>query len=270
MTSFAPVGPLSILRTLPSSLGDYHLLIAPKILEAEDEYRAFFGNFDQFVIVDNGVIELGYPLDVRDLYRAASIVHADVVILPDTIDDSRMTIKQARQNVPAFQQLDPGVSLMGVVQGKTFMECMECATGLRDAGVDWLGVPRGLTPNLGSRVELVKVLGDTFRKPMHVLGFSENIADDIAAASAHRLVKGLDAATPLWYGMDPLWSIFPPAAPTEAGYGRRPTDYWQRPDRASFAAEHNVLTVRQWLSDASLARIGKVAPVDLADLTPHG
>lgn len=262
MTHFAPVGPLAVLREVSEeTLGDYHLLIAPKVLANPDEYEAFFRRKD-FVIVDNGVIELGYPLDIRDLYRAARIVRANVVVLPDTIDDAKMTVKQAVRNVDAYRRLDPHTSLMGVVQGTNFKECMECAEGLHNAGVDWFGVPRGLTPNLGSRIELVINLVQKYAKPIHVLGFSENIKDDVLTAIQPG-VRGMDAATPLWYGLSPLWAILPPEPPTEAGYGRRPADWWERttvgpiPWGSSFEAEHNVKTVRQWLTDARDARTRK-------------
>lgn len=272
MTHFAPVGPLGVLRELPrETLGNYHLLIAPKILENPEGYEEFFKRQD-FVIVDNGVIELGYPMSVQQLYRAATIVRADVIVLPDTIDDLKMTTKQAHQNVGAFRSVDPNrkFKLMGVIQGIDYAECHACARAFMALGVDWFGVPRGLTPNLGSRVSLVRELLDLYPKmPIHVLGFSENIRDDIMAAAVPGVV-GMDAATPLWYGN--LQHTLPQTPPTVAGYGRRPEGYWQS-SGASYEANYNVGVVRRWLASvqpgAPIVPTSEERPVDPQDqLTP--
>lgn len=249
MTHFAPVAPLHGLERLaktPDTLGNYQLLIAPIILSLPLEYSSFFRvvHTDQFVIVDNGVIEQGRSLEVRDLYEAATLVDAQLVVMPDTIDDAEATVEQVATALHEFRRLDTATDAMGVVQGKNFEECMECARKLVDLGVDWLGVPRGLTPNLGSRVPLVLSLAADFGLPMHVLGFSDNIADDLMAAAAHRSVRGIDAATPVWAP-----EKLPVRPPTDSRpLGRRPANFWLRP--LSEYAEYNVLTVRRWLNAA--------------------
>lgn len=270
MKQFAPVAPLSGLRRLAEEgvLGNYQLLIAPLILQREEAYLTFFEHRpDQFVIVDNGVIEQGYPLAVPLLYRAIRMVNADVLVLPDTIDDGKMTAKQVRKALPEYRRMDTETDVMGVVQGETFEECMECARQLVEAGVDWLAVPRGLTPNLGSRVELVQALGDAYWLPMHILGFSNNILDDMAAATAHERVRGIDAATPLWWK-----GALPPVPPSQAEetlhLGRRPKDFWQM--AIAGRASDNVQMVRAWLSDAQNARTtghALVHPKDPSTLT---
>ena len=260
MTQYAPVAPLAGLRQLAQAdqLGRYQLLIAPIILEREEAYRQFFKvHNDQFVIVDNGVIELGYPLDARRLAMAALTVGANVVVMPDTIDDGKMTAKQVRFSLPEYRRYDEVTDVMGVVQGVTIEECVECARALVEAGVSWLGVPRGLTPNLGSRVPLVQVLAHEHGLPMHVLGFSNNIQDDLMAAVAHPLVRGIDAATPVW--MKSELPMFPPTDAERAlALGRRPKNFWSSIPGPLLCA--NVETVRSWLSDAQNARMGGQGP----------
>lgn len=267
MTNFAAVAPLGILKQLAEvdALGTYQLLIAPIVLERRDEYADFFirEHDDQFVIVDNGVIELGYALSAAQLFQAASIVGASLVVMPDTIDDAKMTVKQVRFSLSEYRKLDQSTDTMGVVQGTNDAEVMWCATQLAEAGVDWLGVPRGLTPNLGTRVRLVKALGAAFGKPMHVLGFSENIVDDIMAATAHPLVRGMDAATPVWLGFmlaseTGQWSRqLPWAPPLTANFGRRPADFWQtnHVDHIS-PIVFNIERVRGWLREPQIALSG--------------
>lgn len=265
MTNFAPVAPLGILKQLAEvdALGNYQLLIAPIVLEREDEYAEFFlTKPDQFILLDNGVIEQGYAESAFRLYRAKGIVGADVIVLPDTIDDAKMTAKQVRFSLGEYRKLDPVTELMGVVQGTNDAEVMWCATQLVEAGVDWLGVPRGLTPNLGTRVRLVKALGAAFGKPMHVLGFSENIVDDIMAATAHPLVRGMDAATPVWLGFMDHRAIsglgyarqLPWAPPLVANFGRRPETFWSTDHVGHIdPIKFNLERVRGWLREPQTA-----------------
>jgi hypothetical protein len=277
MTNFAPVAPLGILQQLADAgqLGTYQLLIAPIVLERPDAYKAFFAEHDdQFILMDNGVIELGYALSAVQLYKAVQLVGAQLVVMPDTIDDMKMTVKQVRFSLGEYRKLDQATDTMGVVQGLDFEECLSCANHLVEAGVDWLGVPRGLTPNLGSRVRLVKTLGDTFRKPMHVLGFSEDLVDDVMSAIAHPLVQGMDAATPVWLSFPqksetgPWVRTLPWAPPTVANFGRRPADFWQTNHVEPIAPiVFNIDRVRGWLRDSNVvpdALINEERPADLA------
>jgi hypothetical protein len=251
VTHFASVAPLAGLRQLAKAdlLGHYQLLIAPIILKDLAGYRSFFQETDpqQVVIVDNGVIELGHALSAADLYKAAMTVDAQLVVMPDTIDDGPATVHQTAKALAEYRRLDHATDAMGVVQGKTFEECMECAHSLVELGVDWLSPPRGLTKNLGTRVPLVRALAAEFGLPMHVLGFSDNIEDDLMAAVAHRSVQGIDAATPCW-----STELLPVRPPQDSRWlGRRPVDFWDAP--LSAYAEENIKTVHRWLSVAHLA-----------------
>jgi hypothetical protein len=251
------------LAKTPETLGNYQLLIAPIVLRDPKGFKAFFQEHDDhFVIVDNGVIELGRSLKVEDLYHAARLVDAQLVVMPDTIDDAPATIRQTAAALAEFRVLDKATDTMGVVQGTTFEECMECARDLVDLGVDWLSPPRGLTKNLGTRVPLVQALASEFGLPMHVLGFSDNIEDDLKAAVAHRSVRGIDAATPCW-----SLQVLPPQPPTDSRYlGRRPKAFWDSP--LSHFAGVNILTARLWLQELNAAqsvRIERDAPALLRD-----
>lgn len=269
MTHFAAVAPLAIHRELDKvgMLGTYQLLIATEVLKDPDEYADFWQHRtpDQYIILDNGVIEEGFPLLMKDLVRSARLVDANAIVLPDAIDDCKMTIKLARKTAAEYFELGGGRDLVGVVQGTTWDECLNCADTLVDIGVDRLAVPRGLTKNLGSRVELVQYIADTYGKLMHVLGFSDNVADDIEAAASHKLVVGMDAATPVWAALN--WIELPVDPPTDSKtWGSRPSDFWQsawglhQPDDGPASANliiDNLERVRGWLSDAVSRRQSK-------------
>lgn len=251
---YAPVAPLQSLLALADMkiLGDYHLLIAPIVLNRDWQYADFFTKRHpgMTVIMDNGVIESGAPMGLGNLISASKLVDATVLVLPDTIDDKRMTVKQVRNAMREWERASAGSGLqtMGVVQGRTLDECLDCAADLVEAGVDWLAVPRGLTKNLKTRVPLVRQVAEEHGKPIHVLGFSDNIEDDIKAAVCHPLVQGIDAATPMW--ADRWLPLHPPTdEPMTLGLGKRPEDFWHNgvPDQAG----HNAETVRRWLRDAA-------------------
>jgi hypothetical protein len=251
---FAPVAPLPALRTLAKAgvLGNYQLLIAPMVLEHAMEYFHFFTgeHDDQFVILDNGVIELGHSLSAPDLHYAADVVGAHVVVMPDTIDDAEATIQQVEDGLETFRKYDTATDTLGVVQGTTMGECLRCAESLVKAGVDWLAVPRGLTPHLGSRVPLVRQVAQ-FGLPIHILGFSEDMKDDIETMMSHPLIRGIDAATPIW-----MKGLLPDEPPRVARFGRRPFDFWQRPPEAMGPEfTRNVETVRAWISHEWHAQI---------------
>lgn len=256
MTHFAPVAPLLIHRQLDKAhaLGDYNLIIASEVMEAPGPHRAFWQNREGFLIMDNGVIELGYPLPLRQLAVAAEMVHASVLVLPDTIDDANMTIKQVRFSNPEWKKLRTDTKTMGVVQGKNFAECVDCADAHVQHGVDYLAIPRGLTPNLGSRYDLTQHIASEHPSiPLHMLGFSENIRDDIHAAVAAPTIMGIDAATPVWMGMGGRRGLLPLDPPRTANYGRRPEWFWQAGEQygdSLYAIKENLTVVERWLAAA--------------------
>lgn len=273
MTHFGPVAPLTIHKQLAEAdaLGTYNLLIASEVLKAIGAYKRFWLDHPGFIIVDNGVIELDYPLPTTDLATAAIAVGASALILPDTIDDANMTRKQVRFAIREWKTGPASyIKTMGVVQGRTFAECIDCADSHVQAGVDYLAVPRGLTPNLGSRYDLVAALGEEHGKWMHLLGFSENIYDDIHSAMASPYVMGIDAATPVWLGMAGRKSILPYEPPRTANYGRRPEWFWQagKQEGDSLAAiVLNTQRVRSWLASALAARKERLQSLGVSDPT---
>lgn len=263
MTHFAAVAPLSIHKGIHEyCLGTYQLLIASVILKDIDNYSAFWQSKlpDQYIMVDNGVIEEGFPLPMEYLVRAAKAVEANCIILPDTIDDARMTVKLATVAVREYRSLEAdGRELMGVVQGESLSECFACASDLINLGVDRLAVPRGLTKNLGSRIHLVATLANIYRGvPIHLLGFSDNIPDDILAAVQAGVV-GIDAATPVWLGLQGIELPGEPPADSSK-WGHRPDYFWTADSDANdddgmhyetAMIERNIGTVSKWLSDAA-------------------
>lgn len=242
---FAPVAPLPIHKQLDAMgmLGDYHLLLTHQVLEDTYEYANFWRLRDAFVIMDNSAAEFGESLPWQKVIDAARICDANVVVLPDKIGDTAQTIQWAKEYIRHVPQ---DMGKLGVAQGRTYEEVEYCARVLLDLGVDMLSIPRGITFEIGTRVDLVRWLGENTEVPLHLLGFSNNILDDMAAALSAPNVRGIDSAVPIW-----LPHLLPSTPPANADFGKRPEDYdqWQsipHPDTALT----NLGVVRWWLAVA--------------------
>ena len=202
--------------------------------------------------MDNSLIELGHPLTTGQILKAAETVHARVVVLPDHIGHSELTVELADRGMKEIN--NSGMQAMGVVQGRNLDDCLWCAKSLVELGVDVLAVPRHLTARLGSRIPLVNEINQEYpHNKIHLLGFSDDILDDMVAAHMPN-VWGIDSAVPIWCGLEHKRFEHSPS-PVE---GHRPDNYWLR---AIINPEvvFNIARVNDWL-----------APVPGLENTPAG
>lgn len=206
MAKYSPVGPIAVLEQLHkyNVLGDYLLLIAPDVIAHPNRYKALVDSLrqtvdDLFIIMDNGVIENGTPLDIQSTLLACDVVKANVVVLPDTLRSREATCKAA---VEAAQVVQDHYDIMAVPQGRTTAEVLSCVEQLRDS-IDpkYWGIPRWMANDFGSRHYAVDAVMHCTRNPhVHLLGMSQRHADDLECS--HRIgVSGIDSANPLVMGM---------------------------------------------------------------------
>jgi len=243
---YAPVASLAAYDMLweYDMLGDYHLLIATEVVKDVDAWHNFWvadqlSLWNRFVIMDNGLIETGAPTDPQTLKDAADAVNASCIVLPDVLGDYEKTVKAVKASL--LEMLQIGRPLMGVIQGRNWNEIDNIAQFYTDIQVDYLSVPRVMTNIFGTRLSLIHRLRG-YNKPIHLLGFSENMWDDMLSA-VQPDVMGIDSATPLWYTDD-----FPKYPPTQANFGPRPKDYWSM-DPATINYP-NIERVHAWLTAA--------------------
>jgi len=226
---FAPVVPLNIAEQLldRNLLGGYHLLLAHDILAHQSRYEVLAKNIrarysDSLIIMDNSLIELGHALQATDLMSAASIVNADYIIVPDALSNSQLTIDMAAEfldtySALAFKNQRP---LMGVVQGHDMWSCTSTFLAMRELGIKAFAVPRVIVEHMGSRQPLLEWL-QGYDYPIHLLGFSDNIEDDLKSCR-YCNVMGIDSAVPIRAG---LGKQLLDVQDTKASYGTR-GDYW--------------------------------------------
>lgn len=255
---YAPVGPLRVLEALDSidHLGDYLLLLAHDVLADQSNWSGFIREWkhrnvgrtnksDPYIIMDNSLIELGYPLSAKETAIAMDAVGADVYVLPDVLGDMEATIERV-QVAYKTHQVPIGADCMAVVQGKTLDEVMECASALYDiAHPKAFAIPRVITDTVCSRQVVVDKLWMRYALPIHLLGFSHDLSDDVYAARM-RGVMGIDSAMPIWYGLQgKRLPNIPPDGDNQI-IGSRPKDYmWC--SGVSELAVMNVQRVRKWL-----------------------
>ena len=239
-TKFAPVVPIDMQYGLGDNglMGDYHLLIAPQVLKRKEAYARYYRAEPVATIMDNGVIETDDPGNWEELREAANVVGADYVVLPDVPDDVEGTLKVSEENAKFLWQVFP---LLGVVQGTDEKEVRNCIKALaKIEGVVGFAVPRSLVDHFGTRLKVVQYIEKNFQDmPIHLLGLSDNLEDDLYVANKSEQVIGLDSAIPIHMGylIERTWSL---------GRPRRPSDYWLRRGVPKYAAE-NIRRIRGWL-----------------------
>lgn len=206
---FAPVVPLSIAAALRENgmLGGYHLLLAHDVLADPDGYkeiyRPFMDGTPMDIIMDNSLIELGYPMEMLDVLQAARVVGAKKIVLPDELGELNKTLEAVWHSIEVWNKLPleatKGVKPIGVVQGKNLSECLTCIREYAKLGIE-ISIPRVLQKYLGSRTEITMLAHLHYGfQDIHLLGFSDNLIDDVATTRLPG-VKGIDSAVPIRAG----------------------------------------------------------------------
>ncbi len=213
MGLFAPVAPIQVVSKLsPSACGNYHLLLAHDVAAHSQEYRQFFGPPNMTVIMDNSVIELGNSVDLKVIRKALVAVDSTTVVLPDVLLDGRATVRSCQVAIPvwaeALSQVGFGTGtsndrqgFMIVPQGKSLAEFAWCAEQFASNPlINFWGVPRNLVKEIGTRARAIDIVhAINPHRRIHLLGFSDDICDDVLCAKDRR-VEGIDSAVPIRAG----------------------------------------------------------------------
>lgn len=249
MAKFAPVAPIGVVSNLkPSSSGDYHLLLAHDVAENSKLYSKFFGMFRNFtIIMDNSVIELGGAVDLKIVKNACTAVDSTSVVLPDVLLDGKSTVESCQKALESWpaqftdlfgHRADRGFML--VPQGKTLAEFAWCAQQFaNDPRINFWGVPRNLVKEVGSReraIDIVSAINPHRR--IHLLGFSDDIVDDVICAKDRR-VDGIDSAVPLRAGSLGITFEFNTVMPSRG-------DWWDTARHVDLM-DQNIETYKNWI-----------------------
>lgn len=253
MARFSPILPTWLGTQLGTEvMGDYHLLLAHDVIDHPEESRKLYDDPHNTIIMDNSLIELGYPIEGPKMVEAVSIIRPTCVVLPDYLGEAEQTIAASWQFSAQMDALLPGLSKMGVIQGRTLPEALGCATKLMMIpGVDCLSIPRVLTEYLGTRVTITEMVLNMFPnlRLLHLLGFSDDLVDDVNTARIPG-VSGIDSAVPVRLGLQlQHLSMDYYVDPGPRG------DYWTaRVDFSEAEAQRDMITnnigrMRYWLDE---------------------
>jgi hypothetical protein len=225
-------------------LGEYHLLLAHDVAAQADLYEEIFEDFDGYIVLDNSLIELGEPAPLEMMTRAYDAVQPNVTVLPDYLTNSRRTIDGHKNAITSWNDAGLG-PFMAVPQGRSVGEVCMCADQLkRLPWIDAWGVPRIIADLAGSRMEVVYYLmslGDD--RKIHLLGFSDNLRDDLECAKMPDIV-GIDSAVPIRLGLHGI--KLDGFDPTKKHPPRG--DYWETAEEVTPLVRENLETIRSWIA----------------------
>lgn len=255
MAKFAPVAPVNIVRQLdPAASGDYHLLLAHDVAANSQPYRHWFGTHNNMtVIMDNSVIETGNAVDLKVVKAACDAVDVTTIVLPDVLLDGKATVESCTTAIGLWPQvfrdylyagsnhIQGRRGFMYVPQGKTLQEFAASAQALANhPDINFWGVPRNLVAKLGSRRDAINIVHALNpHRRIHLLGFSDDICDDVIC-SKDRRVEGIDSAVPLRAASLGRSMSFDLDMPPRG-------DWW---DTAAYVPmmDANILTYKKWIA----------------------
>lgn len=257
MARFCIVAPPPILRRLEESgegIGSAHLLLAHDVVKHANEYRELFNTSkrdrwgatlvhqNRWIILDNSVIELGNAVDIGMIQEAVEIVNPSCVVLPDVLENWAATVESCSVALEDWPLTLKSTPFLMIPQGKTLKEFIKCAEYFAEnVNIKFWGVPRNLVKNIGTRRDAIKVckLLNPAR-PIHMMGFSNNLADDVLCAGDPNLgVLSIDSAVPL--------RINEPIQLGREYPGRG--DWWDNPTFSPDWTIPNLRKIRKWVSN---------------------
>jgi hypothetical protein len=229
-------------------MGDYHLLLAHQVLEHKDAYFKYYYDIrregrDPVIIMDNSLIELGRALQPDALAKACETVGARYLVLPDVMSDPWATIDKSAAAYTQLKGKLEGVGFMGVLQGKTLPHvawCMNKFSEILGRDLEAVSVPRVMVDHFGSRLPVIKIARD-LGVPIHLLGFSKKLSDDLTCAFQPGIM-GIDSAYPIWSGRE---EIVMRNVENYDSTARRPDDFWTYQHIAP-AMVYNIMKFREW------------------------
>jgi hypothetical protein len=140
MIKIAHEAPLELFKDV-QNVTDYDYALANLYVDVEG-YSAKFKQAlaeDREVILDNAVFELGEAFDMNRFAEIIVDLKPTWYIIPDALEDANKTMYNAFLWMENYAEQVPGKSI-GVVQGKTYKEIVDCYTRLDKLGVDMIAI----------------------------------------------------------------------------------------------------------------------------------
>lgn len=168
----------------------------------------------RFVILDNGIMELGYSMSADDLLSVSAELKPDLVTPPEILNDSYSTLKMTYEFIKVFKTsgLYPQTKLFGVAHGATFKDwCSSFQELLLIPQIARIGVPYDIPFDVytstegGSnrlkklvtrRTELCNWIAEYHpTAPIHLFGLAH--PSELPLQAKHSFIKSIDTSLPV-------------------------------------------------------------------------
>ena len=209
--------PISILKE-SRDYNDYDYALV-HLFETHPEYYNFFKDsikMGRQVLLDNSIFELGKSFDPKKFAKYVKELKPNFYIVPDVLEDGYETIKSFHDFVNKHTDL-PGIKI-GVVQGKTYDELVDCYKYMSD-NADYIAISfdysyylvtgTGKTKLQRYASGRYKFINDLKRdgiwndfKPHHLLGCS--LAKEFYFYDNDRTIRSVDTSNPVVAGIKEL------------------------------------------------------------------
>ena len=173
-----------------------------------DTYRHFYeARVDEgkYVILDNSTVELGEPWAMEDYLMEAMSIGAHEILLPDYLHDTSRTLDAAESGLRRIENSGYSGNVMGVPQGKTQEEWIECLEEMLGMGISSIGISRRYLDKFGpSRLfacYVTKHMASAMNVDVRIHLLGAGLPPEIEVAPCLRLpyVVGVDSAMPSYF-----------------------------------------------------------------------
>jgi len=222
MAKFLPVAPANYLESIyeKCSMEARHaFLLAHEVVTDELGYgrlkNVYWDRLNHLLLLDNSAIELGAAVDSKLVKAAQKITGANVVVLPDVLEKSQETLESSwdvyanwiqifKNRKPQSWDNDYVAELLFIPQGETFQSWVWCFESFLDRCDErglpypsWVGIPRNTTGRIIlTRKYLIDVVKARCMSKIHLMGFSDNMVDDMVSARYDARVQSIDSNVP--------------------------------------------------------------------------
>ena len=196
----------SLISDYPYALG--HLLGKDK--EYSEFYKYQFKN-SAFGILDNACFELGKSIDSKELAELIEEYTPSHYILPDKLHDQKETLEMGEEFLSLYNRnLDSAP--IGVVQGKSFNELIQCIQWYLDHHVRFIAIPFDPLPDSEfgiTRYFFFKEIFDYYVKKnvgvkWHFLGCQNPSEFQLYSPEMKEFIYSVDTSSPIitgWNGI---------------------------------------------------------------------
>lgn len=186
---------------------DYDFIIASHCVN-DEKYKQFFIDLrkehpERESILDNGAFEEGKAIDFGIYKELIDALKPNVLVLPDVVNDMRATLKASEKFMSQYDELcNAGLySMMGVLQGNTIKEYVECLEEFNQYDViETIGIPYHLfyRPLFIEKNNIIDFC-DRNGLEIHILGLP-NPFEVVELAKYPDIIKSIDTSLPIVSG----------------------------------------------------------------------